>query len=134
MIKTFIRPMRSDTHRLHFLRRPAPLRKLAKTVVAFANGDGGRIIVGVEDRTRAVIGLAPEQIDDLLDRVPSSLADQILILYNDRRDLTSTDVCRHLNVSRATAVAALSRLTQAGRLRRTGRGPQTRYVMGTDPE
>jgi predicted HTH transcriptional regulator len=64
----------------------------------------------------------------------SGYEDRILVLYNERRDLTSTDVCRHLNVSRATAVAALNRLTQAGRLRRTGRGPQTRYVMGSDPE
>lgn len=36
--------------------------KMAHELAAFANGKGGRLIVGVEDKTREVIGIAPEMV------------------------------------------------------------------------
>ena len=33
-----------------------------KTVVAFANGEGGRIVFGVDDNTRTVVGIPKEQV------------------------------------------------------------------------
>jgi len=59
------------------MRTVGRFRKLAKTVIAFANGDGGQIIIGVDDKTRNVLGLPPEEIEALLEKLPISLADQI---------------------------------------------------------
>jgi len=36
--------------------------KIAHELAAFANGKGGRLIVGVEDKTRAVVGVEPELV------------------------------------------------------------------------
>ena len=69
--------MERKSRSLEYKRTITNYRKLAQVVVAFANGDGGRIIVGVEDKSRKVVGLDPERIDEFLERVPHSLADQI---------------------------------------------------------
>ncbi len=69
--------MKRESRALEYKRTVTSFRNLAKTVVAFANGDGGRIVVGVDDKTRAVVGLSPEAIDELLEKIPASLADQI---------------------------------------------------------
>jgi len=69
--------MERESRTLEYKRDITNLRKLAQTVVAFANGDGGRIIIGVDDRTRAVAGLAPDKVEELLEKIPVSLADQI---------------------------------------------------------
>ena len=62
---------------LEYKRTIGNYNKIAQTVVAFANGDGGQIIVGVDDKTRDVAGLSAREIDDLLERLPMSLADLI---------------------------------------------------------
>jgi ATP-dependent DNA helicase RecG len=46
-----------------------------RTLVAFANGAGGRLIVGVEDATRVVVGV--EQPLDLEERIANLVADSI---------------------------------------------------------
>ena len=48
---------------------------LIKTIVAFANGAGGTILVGVEDRTRAVRGL-PEPLKEV-ERLTNLVSDRI---------------------------------------------------------
>ena len=42
--------------------RPKEALKYVKTAVAFANGRGGRLIFGVENETRKVIGVDPEAV------------------------------------------------------------------------
>ncbi len=37
---------------------PEHSEKYIKTVVAFANGDGGQIVFGVEDETLKIVGIA----------------------------------------------------------------------------
>lgn len=61
---------------------PADDRKWLKTVVAFANGKGGRIVFGVDDETHTVIGV-PEAnisrtIDQLTDVIIHSCTPQIV--------------------------------------------------------
>ncbi|MCW5619849.1 MAG: putative DNA binding domain-containing protein [Burkholderiales bacterium] len=54
------------------LSSPAPV---LRTLVAFANSAGGRLIIGVEDRTRAVTGVKAPL--DLEERLTSLVADSI---------------------------------------------------------
>lgn len=42
---------------LEFKRDPSSPAPALRTVVAFANSAGGRLVIGVEDRTRAVVGV-----------------------------------------------------------------------------
>jgi ATP-dependent DNA helicase RecG len=48
---------------------------IIKTAVAFANGVGGRIIVGIDDVTRKIIGVPDELRDKIYDEFPNSLYD-----------------------------------------------------------
>ena len=41
---------------------PKKSEKYMKTVVAFANGRGGRIVFGVDDKTLNIVGMNPETI------------------------------------------------------------------------
>ncbi|NLA96335.1 MAG: AAA family ATPase, partial [Clostridiaceae bacterium] len=50
-------------------------RNLLKTLVAFANTAGGRVIIGVQDKTRKVIGI--EYPLDEEERICSLIADSI---------------------------------------------------------
>ena len=38
-------------------------KRLLRTVVAFANGKGGKIIIGVDDASRTVSGLRSQPLD-----------------------------------------------------------------------
>lgn len=46
-----------------------------KTVVAFANGSGGRIIFGVENGTLNVVGIKQENVFSLMDGITSAICD-----------------------------------------------------------
>ena len=51
-------------------------KRLLRTVVAFANGKGGKIIIGVDDASRTVSGLPPEtDLSRLTNAVTNSIAD-----------------------------------------------------------
>ena len=39
------------------VQRPDKSTKYMKTVVAFANGKGGQIVFGIDDKTREVVGI-----------------------------------------------------------------------------
>ena len=41
---------------------PKKSEKYMKTVVAFANGRGGRIVFGVDDKTLNIVGMNPDTI------------------------------------------------------------------------
>lgn len=49
--------------------------KLIKTCVAFANGIGGKIVIGVEDHTQEIIGISDEIRNRIYDEFPNSLYD-----------------------------------------------------------
>ena len=76
--------MERESRLLEFKRQATDYKKLARTVVAFANGDGGRIIIGIDEKTGKAIGLADEDIDVLLERLPVSMADCIQPSFSPR--------------------------------------------------
>ena len=53
--------------------RPKDALKYVKTAVAFANGRGGRLIFGVENETRRIVGVDPEtvfrEVDAIVDTI-----------------------------------------------------------------
>ncbi|MCW5589837.1 MAG: putative DNA binding domain-containing protein [Legionellales bacterium] len=51
---------------------------LIKTCIAFANGTGGRIIIGVDDKTHEVVGIADEDRHKLYENFPNSLYDSVM--------------------------------------------------------
>lgn len=46
-----------------------------KTAIAFANGVGGKIIIGVDDQTREILGINDDLRDKIYDHFPNSLYD-----------------------------------------------------------
>lgn len=46
-----------------------------KTVVAFANGNGGRIIFGIEDKTLKVVGMDSDNIFKTMDSITNAISD-----------------------------------------------------------
>lgn len=53
--------------------RPEKSMKYMKTVIAFANSKGGRIIFGIDDKTRAVKGIVEEMVFQRVKGVPMIL-------------------------------------------------------------
>ena len=49
--------------------------KYMKSVVAFANGTGGKIIFGIADKTREVVGFDKEDVFKKMDAVANAVSD-----------------------------------------------------------
>ena len=75
MNQTYLPP---ESRVIEYKQQLLDLRRISQTVVAFANGIGGEIVIGVEDKTRRIIGLDDKIVEDLLERLPVSIADTIL--------------------------------------------------------
>ena len=61
---------------LEFKRELPRFEQIAKTVIAFANTSGGRLLIGVDD-DGGLIGVAADEVLDLQDRLYASLYEQI---------------------------------------------------------
>lgn len=46
-----------------------------KTVVAFSNGEGGRIVFGVDDSSREVVGIPKEIVFSEIDAITTAIFD-----------------------------------------------------------
>jgi predicted HTH transcriptional regulator len=57
------------------VQRPKDSGKYMKTVVAFSNGEGGRIIFGIDDSTRTVVGIPKEIVFSEIDAITSAISD-----------------------------------------------------------
>ena len=55
--------------------RPEKSIKYMKTVVALSNGKGGRIVFGVEDETRKIVGIPEENIFHEMDAIANAISD-----------------------------------------------------------
>jgi len=64
-----------ESKSLEFKAKIPNFQNLIKTCVAFANGIGGKIIIGVDDKTRAILGITDEIRNRIYDEFPNSLYD-----------------------------------------------------------
>jgi predicted HTH transcriptional regulator len=63
---------------LEFKENTKSLPKIIQTIVAFANTAGGHLVIGIKDKTKAVIGLA--RVLEEEERIASAIADSIIPL------------------------------------------------------
>ena len=54
---------------------PGNSEKYIKTVIAYANGQGGRIVFGVKDETLEVVGMDPDTIFQAIDAITNAISD-----------------------------------------------------------
>lgn len=54
---------------------PKDSAKYMKTVVAFANGRGGKIVFGVDDKTLEIIGINPDTVFQTIDAITNAISD-----------------------------------------------------------
>ncbi len=62
---------------LEFKERIENYSRFLETVVAFANTQGGTIIIGIRDSNRLIVGLANEEIERYSREIPQIIADTI---------------------------------------------------------
>ncbi|MDO4585359.1 MAG: ATP-binding protein, partial [Planctomycetia bacterium] len=55
--------------------RPEKSIKYMKSVVAFANGKGGRIVFGIDDETREIVGIPKESVFREMDAIANAISD-----------------------------------------------------------
>lgn len=60
---------------LEFKSRVTDFTALIKTCIAFANAAGGRIIIGIDDKTREIMGITESERNRIYDDFPNSLYD-----------------------------------------------------------
>ncbi len=53
---------------------PEDSKKYMKTIVAFSNGDGGRLIIGVND-DREVVGVDQTDVFTMIDKITNAISD-----------------------------------------------------------
>ena len=71
--------VREEGKTLEFKLNASSLFGIIKTVVAFANTAGGTIVVGIEDKTKRVVGLADPLEDEM--RITNSVGSILLSIW-----------------------------------------------------
>ena len=54
---------------------PKQSERYIKSIVAFANTAGGKLIIGVEDETRAIVGVEEPSVFDIMDAIANTVSD-----------------------------------------------------------
>ena len=54
---------------------PAKSSKYMKTIIAFANGQGGKLVIGVEDDTRKIVGVDKDAAFSIMDSISNAISD-----------------------------------------------------------
>lgn len=54
---------------------PEKSEKYMKTVVAFANGEGGKIVFGIDDQTLDIVGVDADNVFKLMDAITNAISD-----------------------------------------------------------
>lgn len=55
--------------------QPEKSIKYMKSVIAFANGKGGKIIFGIDDETREIIGISEDNLFREMDAITNAISD-----------------------------------------------------------
>ena len=67
-----------ESQNIEFKRElPNKSEKYIKTLAAYANSSGGKLIVGVEDKTREIVGVDVADVPKLIDKITNTLADTV---------------------------------------------------------
>jgi len=66
----------TESRRLEFKEAWPKGEQIARTVVAFANGAGGKIVFGVKNKPREIIGISDDELFALEERVANHLFDR----------------------------------------------------------
>ena len=77
MVKEILFHPERESKNLEFKAILPPFNALIKTCVAFANGFGGQIVIGVDDKSRQILGINDKDRDRLYDEFPNSLYDSV---------------------------------------------------------
>lgn len=54
---------------------PDDSKKYMKTIIAYANTSGGKIIIGVDDITRSIVGVEPGSVFQIMDKIANAVSD-----------------------------------------------------------
>ena len=54
---------------------PKKSEKYIKSVIAFANTAGGKIIIGVDDKTHEIIGVDKNEVFKIIDNITNTISD-----------------------------------------------------------
>ena len=65
----------SYTHLDVYKRQPDKSEKYMKTIVAFANTQGGKLIVGVDDKTHQIVGVENDVLFQMMDGIANAVSD-----------------------------------------------------------
>ncbi|MDO4272876.1 MAG: ATP-binding protein [Eubacteriales bacterium] len=56
---------------------PMISEKYIKSVIAFANSSGGRLIIGIDDKTRRIVGVDEKSVFRIMDQIANAVSDSI---------------------------------------------------------
>ena len=72
---TFEEIKNGESKNLEFkIQLPDDSKKYMKTIVAYANTSGGKIIIGVDD-TRNIVGVEPSSVFQIMDKIANAISD-----------------------------------------------------------
>ena len=77
MLKYGSNDIKGESKTLEFKEDIPKKDQIIRTCVAFANGAGGRIIIGIGDKTKNIIGVSVKTRDKIFDEVASSIKDSV---------------------------------------------------------
>ena len=57
---------------------PEQSEKYVKSIIAFANTQGGKLLIGVDDKTHKVVGVDAESLFQTMDRIANAISDSVI--------------------------------------------------------
>lgn len=57
---------------------PRNSEKYIKTVIAFSNSSGGKIVIGIEDETRKIVGVDEKEVFQIMDSIANAVSDSCM--------------------------------------------------------